>query len=694
MVVLGLFLEVRLAFWVMMGIPISFIGSFLILPATGVTINMISLFAYLIALGIVVDDAIVVGENVYHYHQEGLPFRQAAVRGAREVAMPVVFSILTNMVTFLPIYVIPGVMGKIFKMIPIVVCVVFLISLIESLFVLPNHLGHQRDRQRYGLMAWLHARQQAFSHAFRRWVQNRYGPFLAVVLQHRYITLAVGASLLILCLGYALSGRMGFQLFPVMESDRSEARVVLPYGVAVEKTDAVARRLERGAEAVLRKSGRPELVKGILTDVGNGGSHTCTVRVELADPEIRDRIMSTTEFTEAWRREVGEIPGTEYVRFLADAGGPGSHGMPIAVQLSHRQVDVLEQASSELAAVLEAYPLVKDVDDGFQPGKQQLDIALTPAGKSLGLTARSVARQVRSSLYGAEVLRQQRGRNEIKVMVRLPESERSTEQTIHDLLVRTPAGTDVPLREVATVTRGRAYTTIDRTSGKRVVVVSADVTPRSKANEVIADLRSGPLRELTVRHRGLGYSFEGHQADMRDSIASLRVTFLLALLAIYALLAIPFRSYSQPLIVMISIPFGVVGAVLGHLIMGYDLCIPSLFGVVALSGVVVNDSLVMVDFANRLQAQGEPDALTAVHSAAIQRFRPILLTTLTTFGGLAPMIFERSRQARFLIPMALSLGYGILFATGITLLLVPCLYAAVADLGGVSRRMHAEGTTP
>jgi multidrug efflux pump subunit AcrB len=404
------------------------------------------------------------------------------------------------------------------------------------------------------------------------------------------------------------------------------------------------------------------------------------VRVELAEPDIRDQIMSTEEFTQRWRKAVGEVAGVESLRFASDAGGPGSHGRPLAVELSHRNIDVLEQASEDLAESVATYPLTRDVDDGFQPGKEQLDFSILPEGKSLGLTARDVARQVRFAFYGAEVVRQQRGRNEIKVMVRLPEGDRSSEQIVQDLLVRTDAGTYVPMHEVAEIVRGRAYTTIDRRNGRRVVTVSADVTPRSKAGEVLADLRMTALPRLMDRYPGLVYSFEGHQADMRESLGSLKVTFMLALLVIYAMLAIPFRSYSQPLIVMTSIPFGIVGALIGHLIMGYDLAIPSMFGIVALSGVVVNDSLVMIDFANRRRREAGLSFHDAIHSAAIQRFRPILLTTLTTFGGLAPMIFEQSRQARFLIPMALSLGFGILFATLITLVIVPSLYMGIEDV--------------
>lgn len=680
-VVLGLFLEARLAFWVMMGIPISFLGSFLLLPSTDVTLNMISLFAYIIALGIVVDDAIVVGENVYHGRQEGLSRIQAAVRGAREVAMPVTFSVLTNCVAFLPLYFIPGFMGKIFRMIPVVVCIVFLISLGESLFVLPAHLAHSRSRRRRGgITTWLHERQQRFSHGFRNWVQNRYGPFLEWTLHHRILTVSAALGILIITLSYAFSGRMGFGLFPTVESDRSEAEVVLPYGSPVEKTEKILQRLLDGAQKVIDESGHPELVEQIIADVGqDGGGHTGKMQIELADPEIRDKIMGTEEFTNRWRDAVGEVSGVEYLKFAADAGGPGSHGRAMDVQLSHRDMEVLERASKDLAQVMATYPRLKDVDDGFQPGKPQLDFTVTDEGKSLGITAADIARQVRNSFYGAEAVRQQRGRNEIKIMVRLPEKDRSTEQTVNDLLIRTPAGTFVPLREVAIYERGRAYTTIDRRNGRRVVEVSADVTPRSKAGEILGDIKANVLPDLVAKYPGLSYSFEGHQADMAESMGSLVVTSAIAMLVIYAMLAIPFRSYTQPLIVMTSIPFGVVGAFIGHLIMGYDLSIISVFGIVALAGVVVNDSLVLVDFANRRRREDGMSYHDSIVSAGIQRFRPVILTTLTTFGGLAPMIFETSRQAKFLIPMALSLGFGIVFATLITLVIVPSLYMVIED---------------
>ena len=369
---LGLFLEIRLAFWVMMGIPISFLASFLILPATGVSINMISLFAYIIALGIVVDDAIVVGENVYHYHQEGMDFLSAAIRGTREVAMPVTFSILTNIVTFMPIYFIPGVMGKIFRMIPIVVCIVFMVSLFESLFVLPAHLAHQKDRQRHGFSRWLHARQQAFSHGFTQWVRRRYGPFLEFTLRNRYVTLSIAFAILTIMMSYALSGRMGFGLFPKVESDFSQANIVLPYGAAVEQTQAVVDRVLKGARKVAASTGRSdELVLSMISEIGRSGGHTARVRVTLAEQKIRDKIMTTEEFTRKWRGAVGEMAGVDTLQFASDTGGPGGRGRPVMHGKIHDLADLLGVGFGKRAAK-DGKVLREDID--------QPPVDLAPAG--------------------------------------------------------------------------------------------------------------------------------------------------------------------------------------------------------------------------------------------------------------------------------------------------------------------------
>jgi len=672
-ILLAIFLEARLAFWVSLGIPISILGSFLFLPLMDVSINLISMFAFIITLGIVVDDAIVVGENIYYLRQNGKTWFEAALQGTREIAKPIIFSVLTNMVAFMPMLFVPGFMGKIFKYIPMVVICVFAVSLIECLFVLPAHLGHRKRSDPAGLLGWLIAGQTRFSNLFGRFIRTKYGPFLDLVLRYRYLALAVGIAVLLLTVAYIKSGRMGFELFPKVESDYAKVTAKLPFGSAVQKTERVQQIMVAAAQQVAAENGGENLVQGIFAVIN---ANLAEVRVYLTPPDVRP--ISTSELTELWRERVGTITGLEFLKFESDAGGPG-RGAAITVELSHRRINVLEQASDELAKALGYFPNVTDIDDGYAPGKQQIDFQIKPEGRSLGLRSREVARQVRHAYYGAEVLRQQRGRNEIKVTVRLPKAERAFEYNLEEMILRTPAGMEIPLREAVTVKRGRAYTTIDRRNGRRVVTVSADVKPRSQTDQVLQSLKADTLPVLQQKFPGLAYGFEGRQADRRESMRGLLLGLLMALVVIYAMLAVPFNSFIQPMIIMMSIPFGIVGAVIGHLIMGYSLSVMSTFGVVALSGVVINGALVLIDFANRKRLAGMNDH-DAIHGAGIHRFRPIFLTTLTTFGGLTPMIFETSRQARFLIPMAISLGFGILFTAFITLLLVPALYLIVEDL--------------
>ena len=686
LVLLGVFLEIRLAFWVSMGIPVSFLGGLMFMPLMGLSINMISMFAFLIALGIVVDDAIVVGENIYDYHQRGFPPVKAAIAGVREVAVPVTFSVLTNVVTFLPMFFIPGFIGKIWKVIPSVVISVFLISLFECLFILPAHLGHSKPGGRTRIGSWVHTRQQQFSHAFSAFIQNRYGPFLVRVIQHRYLTVAVGLGILFVTMGYLISGRMGMEIMPKVESDFAVVTAVLPYGSPLSATENV-RNLLLDAAAEINAEYDGKALAGVYAGIGGehngvGGSHVIQIYADL--PELDHRPLGTRDLTDLWRKKVGSIPGLLTLQFTSDHGGPGS-GASLTIELSHSDHTLLEKASADLAAELSRFPNVTDIDSGFSAGKPQLDFHVLPVGLKMGLTGRSIAMQVRNSFYGAEALRQQRGRNEVKVKVRLPEEERVSEHDITEFLVHTPTGQDIPLAEVAEIERGRAYTQINRRDGRRTVNVTADVIPQKDSDAVLNSVIADTIPILQERYPGLSYSLEGKQADMRDSMSVLYVGFALALLGIYAMLAIPFKSYIQPLIIMISIPFGVVGAVIGHLIMGYSLSLISMMGIVALAGVVVNDSLVFIDFANRKRREGL-SVFDSVTEAGVRRFRPIMLTTLTTFCGLAPMIFETSMQARFMIPMAISLGYGILFATLITLVLVPSLYTIVDDVVRTSQR--------
>ncbi|MDD5758907.1 MAG: efflux RND transporter permease subunit [Desulfobulbaceae bacterium] len=685
-ILLGIFLEARLAFWVTMGIPISFLGALLLIPQFGVSINMVSLFAFIISLGIVVDDAIVVGENIHSYKQRGYGSLQAAILGTREIAMPVTFSVLTNIVTFMPLYFVPGTLGKIFCNIPVVVVSVFSISLVESIFVLPAHLSHQKELKN-PIMAFINRQQQKISHGFIALVKNIYGPFLQFSLRYRYISVTIGAVSLMLAIVYVLSGRMNIIMFPKVESDFSYATAELPVGVSVEDTKEVHDRLLASATQLAEELGGKKQVLGTLSFIDK---NTLWIQVFMTQPEVRP--VPTADFTDRWRKLTGNISGIETMKFQSDFGGPGS-GAGLTVELQHRNTEVLEKASSELAMALSYFPNVSDIDDGFTPGKDQLDFTLKPAGYQLGLSAVDVARQLRNAYYGNEVIRQLRGRNEIKIMLRTTEEERKAEYSLEKMLLTTPGGIKVPLRDVAQLKRGKAPTSIARRNGRRVVSVTADVTPRNQVDLVLNAITADTLPLLMEKYPGLTYGFEGSQADRKESMMALGRGMIVAMLMVYVLLAIPLRSYFQPAIIMVSIPFGIFGAIVGHLIMGYDLSILSMFGIVALSGVVVNDALVLIDCANRMVNEGH-SRFSAIISAGIHRFRPIMLTTLTTFFGLSPMILETSRQAKFLIPMAISLGFGILFSTAIVLVLVPALYIILEDaetfVGRITRSFAEE----
>jgi multidrug efflux pump subunit AcrB len=687
LLLLGLFLELKLAFWVTMGIPISFLGGLLFLPIVGISINMISLFAFIIALGIVVDDAIIAGENIYEYRQRGLSNIEAAVAGARDVAGPITFSILTNIVAFMPMLFVPGVMGKVWKVIPLVVITVFLISLIESLLILPSHLAHSKSTSNNRLVLAIQRLQQGFGLKFTWFVENIYGRLLEVVLRYKFLTVSLLVSILIITFGYVQSGRISMILMPRVESDRAVVTATLPFGSPYIEVARVRDRIVEAIERVRQAHGGDRLVVGISSLINE---NSVEVNAYLTAPAVRP--LTTREVTRLWRKEAGTIVGVESTSFESDRGGPGS-GSAISVELSHRDIEVLDQASALLAAKLAEFAQVKDINDGYTPGKPQFTFTVSERGRSLGLTPAEVGRQVRDAFQGAIALRQQRGAFEVTMRVQLPESERYSEFDIENMLIATPAGTFVPLSDIAEVKRGRAYTSITRRDGRRTVTVAADVEPMEDTPVIVAALGSTALPELARRFPGLSSSFKGREADRAEGMQSLFQGFLFALASIYFLLAIPFRSYSQPLIVMAAIPFGIVGAVLGHLLMGYSLSLMSMMGVVALSGIVVNDSLVLVDYANKRRRDGF-DPHNAVKAAALRRFRPVLLTTLTTFFGLAPMIFETSRQARFMIPMAISLGFGILFATLITLGLVPCLYLIIENVRGFFSRVSAVPAEP
>ncbi|MDO3378626.1 efflux RND transporter permease subunit [Geoalkalibacter halelectricus] len=696
-IILGLFLEIRLALWVMLGIPISFLGAMLFMPAMDVSINMISLFAFIMALGIVVDDAIVVGENVFDHRQRGKPYLQAAMDGVVEVGRPVVFSVLTTITAFLPLVFVSGMMGKFIGVIPLVVISILVVSLIEVLFVLPAHLSLGGPRNAPGgVLGTIDRTRRGFGRALDRFITGPYRHGLKLCLRFRYATVAAALAVLLLCVGLVGGGYVRFLFMPVVDGDVVLVDLEMPPGTPVEITREVQERIVTEAYAVVdefdaKRPGEASILRNIYALIGAtmdqggpnpgdtaSGAHLANIALFLQPSEERN--LPATEVAQRWRQRVGEVPGVRNLTFKSNLVMLGAN---IDIQLAHEDFDVLQTAAARLKDALAAYPGVSDIADTYAPGKRELKLRLTPEALTLGLTEEDLGRQVRAAFHGSEALRLQRGRNEVRVMVRYPEEDRRNLWDFEQMRIRTPDGGELPLNRAAFVSEGRGYSQINRSDRKRVINVSADVDEkRANANQILGDLQAGFLPQLRAEFPGLSFDLEGEEKERRDSVGSMRQGFILALFGIYALLAIPFRSYSQPLLIMTAIPFGAVGAILGHLIMGYDLTILSLFGIVALSGVVVNASLLLIDRINR----GRRDGSTleeAVIDGSLRRFRPILLTSLTTFFGLAPMILETSLQAQFLIPMAISLGFGVLFSTAITLVLLPCLYLVLEDLRGL-----------
>lgn len=733
LVCLGLFLEVRLAFWVTLGIPISFIGSLILLPmADGASINMISLFAFILTLGMVVDDAIVVGEAIYKKRMDGLPGMQAAVEGVKEVAGPVIFAILTTCIFFVPLLMVPGTMGKFFMQIPIVVILVLLLSLVESLLVLPAHLGHLQHTKPWlwgiliaDLLAlpvvyritgewnfallfvagagvllliatyWkaLQRLQQRFSRLVEWLIDKTYAPVLERALQYRYVTLACAVALFIAGVGVVAGGRVEWEFFPKIDSDLVSAQIQMPFGTPAADTERVQRRvLEASRRVVARLDPQgEETVRGRFALLGSfgaasggpGGAGQSTSGGHLAEVAVflepsDQRAFTGRELAEAWREEVGEVPGVESMSFNFSTGGPS--GSDIDFQLSHPNLETLEAAAAALAGGLREYSGVREIDDGFSEGKDQLDFQLRPEARARGITEQMLARQLRDAFFGAEAVRQQRGRDEIRVYVRRPLAERQSLADVENMLVRTPDGGEIPLTEAAEIRRGTSYTEIRRLDGRRRVNVTAEVEFGTNADRVQRQANEELIPRVESQFPGIRIEPGGQAKRQAETMQALGVGFLMALLAMYAMLAIAFRSYTQPLIIASAMPFGFVGAVLGHAVLGYRLSLMSMMGLVALMGVVVNDSLVLVSGVNDFRRNEGLSLIDAVKAGGVRRFRPILLTSLTTFLGLTPMLLETSVGARFLIPMAISLGIGVLFATFITLLLVPSLYLIIDDL--------------
>jgi multidrug efflux pump subunit AcrB len=704
--VLALFLRFHLAFWVSIGIPISFLGTLWLMPGLDVSLNMLSLFAFLLVLGIVVDNAIVVGENIYSHNQRGKDGVRAAIDGTREVLVPVVFAICTTIAAFLPMLLVEGNTGKVLKGIPLIVIPTLIFSLLICLFAVPHHLTRlrlHRDDQR-GFHPFRKV-QDTFREGLERFVHRVYRPTLEWCLRFRYLTLAIGFGSLLLSVGLVGGGWLRFQFFPPVEGDDIAAFVTMPEGVspdmvreAIQQIEAAALQLRREYEGQGRENG-DDVFRHMLASMGDqpyrtavsrnaGGSgrsfarpNVGEVHIQLAPSEQRD--VTAAEVVNRWRQLTGEIPGAVELLFTSSLF---SSGNPIDIQLTGPNISHLRAAAEELKEVLGQYEGVFDIADSYRAGKPEILLAIRPSAEAAGLTLQDLARQVRQAFYGEEAQRIQRGRDDVRVMVRYPDSERRSLAHLEEMRIRFADGAEVPFAAVAEARMGRGYSTIQRVDRQRAINVTGDVDLGiASPSEILKDVRMSALPNLVARYPGVRYAFEGEQREQAETMAGLARGFVLALFLIFALLGIPLRSYLHPLVVMSAIPFGFFGAILGHLLMGLHLTVLSMFGFVALAGVAVNASLIIVDFMNRLRRDG-----ILVHDALVQaglsRFRPVLLTSLTTFAGLTPLLLEKSVQAQFLIPMAVSLGFGVLYCTFTTLLLVPVQYMIAEDLRQAGER--------
>jgi multidrug efflux pump subunit AcrB len=709
LLILTLFLRPSLAFFVMLGIPISFLGSMLFLPALGISINLASLFGFILVLGIVVDDAIIVGESVFtQFQKHGGAGVEASVAGTKKVSIPVTFAVLTTIVAFLPILTIPGFLGKFFYPIPVVVIATLIWSLIQSKLVLPYHLtlckvgGNTREK-----INWLQRQQRTIADSLERFIDHRYRPFLKLAINYRYATAASFIAILMIMFGILGGKHLPFVFFPPVPSDYIVAKLVMPEGTPVALTTRAIEQMQSGLDqlieeikeeghgepfdnAVVTIGGQPfEGSGGPMGDMGNSTStNIAEIAVELVKREDLAgsgdiEALSAPNLAKRWRELIGPVAGVKELSFNANAAGGA--GKPIDIQLTGRDFAALQTASEAIKAKLATYEGLFDIKDNYSSGKREIQLDIHPRAQPLGLRQADLGRQVRAAFYGVEAQRIQRGRDDIKVMVRYPLGERQSVENLEDLRIRTPDGREVPFDQVADFEITEGFSSITRVDRRRVINITAD------ADKGVADLGlikaglkdkkgvAGFLTTITDDYPGISWSFQGEAREQADIFASLGQMTLIALFLIYALLAIPLKSYVQPVIVMVVIPFGLIGAIGGHIIMVQPMSILSVLGFVALAGVVVNDSLVLVDFINHERKEGKA-LRDAIEDAGAQRFRPIILTSLTTFAGLLPVLFETSLQAQFLIPMAISLSFGVLFATFITLLLVPAFYSILEDI--------------
>lgn len=693
LLVLSLFLRPTLAFLVALGIPVAFLGTVAVMPWLGVSINMISLFAFILVLGIVVDDAIVVGENVYERIEKGENPHTAAPAGTHEVGIVVIFGVLTTMMAFTPMLGLSGVSGKIWPNIPLVVIPTLFWSLLQSKFVLPSHLAllKAHDKSKRDFISRLLGAVDRIMKAF---IKKVYQPILDVSIRWRYVTLCAFVGLVMTVVGLVSTGWIKFEFFPDVEADVVISRITLPEGVSFESTQAAVRTIEAASKQLQQeytaKYGNP-VIRHTLASSGTQpfqqgfdqiagppkASNLGEVTIELIGGT--ERKMTAVEIASRWRELTGPIPGALELSFQTQAAGGGN---AIDLEISGNNIAELEGAAAMIKEALAGYRGVIDIADNNRPGKRELKLAIKPGGETLGLRLADISRQARQAFYGDEAQRLQRGRDEVKVMVRYPESERQSINNLTAMKIRAADGTEIPFTSVASFEYGASAASIQRAERRRAIKVTGDIDDAvegANANEVVAALTKDIFPKVKERYPGIQFGFQGEQKDQRQSVQEIGQKGLIALLGIYVLLAIPLRSYFQPIIVMSVIPFGIVGAIVGHLFLGLSLSIMSMCGIVALAGIVVNDSLVMVEFINRERAAGKT-TLEAALTAGGRRFRPIMLTSITTFVGIMPMVFETDVQARFLIPMAVSLGFGVMFATFITLILIPAVYLMLEDV--------------
>ena len=680
--VLALFLRLKLAFWVMVGLPIAFMGAFFLMPTVDVTVNMLSLFGFILVLGIVVDDAIVIGESAYTNIREKGHSVDHVVEGVLKVAVPATFGVLTTIAAFLPILMVTGISGQFFSAIGWVVILCLMFSLVESKLILPAHLAHMKikhyEKDTHNVFVRF---QRFFSEGLHHFVDDRYAPLLKKALQHRYLTLSIFISMLILSIGLLAGGILRFVFFPDITADFLQVNLEMNEGTPSSQTHEALRIVQAGLWEVDRQVSEEQGLESgaVVTSALAFARNDTSGQIITELVKENEDVITGPEVLRRWREEVGEIPGVKTLGFEG-ATGPGG-GPSISLQLIGTNIEQVGRAAKELETRIRQYEGVYDIRNSYERGTPEIKLNIKPEAEALGLTLSDLARQVRAGFYGEEVQRVQRGQDEVKVMVRFPRDERDSVGYLDNMRIRTPDGGRVPFHAVAEVEMSESPTRIRRFDRERAAQVSAEVDKQNyEPGKITADIIEKELPEVLAQFPGVRHRLSGESQAASEVQHDLIKGALFAVFLIYALMAIPLRSYSQPLIIMSVIPFGTIGALVGHWILGIQVSMMSVFGIIALAGVVVNDSLILVDFVNRERRLGIP-LLQAVTDAASKRFRAILLTSLTTFFGLVPIVLETSLQAQIVIPMAASLAFGILFATVITLFLIPSLYMILDDFG-------------